>query len=46
MGGTFSEPVVNIVGEGCVAFVFRSYDKLRVLHADAKVHEVVVSLVR
>lgn len=46
MGGTFSEPVANLAGEGMVCFVLRSYDKLRVLHANAKVHELVVNLVR
>ena len=46
MGGTFSEPVPPLVGEGYVCFIFRSYDKLRVLHANATVHELVVSLVR
>ena len=46
MGGTFSEPVQPLVGQGLVCFIFRSYDKLRVLHANATVHEKIVSLFR
>ena len=46
MGGTYSEPVRSLVGEGYVAFIFRSYDKLRILHANAQVHEIVVRIVR
>lgn len=45
MGGNFSEPIVNL-GEGYLCFVFRSHDKFRVLHGNAQIHQMVVSLVR
>ena len=46
MGGTFSEPVPALLTDGHVAFVLRSYDKLRLLHANKAVHELVVSIVK
>ena len=46
MGGTFSEPVPAVLTDGHVAFVLRSYDKLRLLHANKAVHELVVSIVK
>ena len=46
MGGTFSEPVPPLLTEGTVGIVLRSYDKLRLLHANKAVHELVVSVVK
>ena len=46
MGGTFSEPVPPLLTEGIVGIVLRSYDKLRLLHANKSVHELVVSVVK
>lgn len=46
MGGTFSEPVPALLTDGHVGFVLRSYDKLRLLHANKAVYELVVSIVK
>ena len=46
MGGTFSEPVPPLINQGYICYVFRSYDKLRVLHAPPEIHQLTVSIVR
>ena len=46
MGGTFSEPIPVQREEGYVAIVLRSYDKVRLIHAQQEVFESVQHIIR